>query len=119
LPGPWQAVYHATKAYVLSFTEALFQELKDTGVTITALQPGATNTDFFNKAHMGQSKILDTKLSDPVKVARDGYNALMKGKDKIVSGAKNKLLVTSDNFMPKSMVAAEMEKLQKPGRKKR
>jgi len=113
LPGPWQAVYHATKAYVLSFTEALINELKDSGVTLTALQPGATDTDFFNKAEMQNSKILDTKLSDPVKVAKDGYEALMKGDDKIVSGFKNKAMVASSNVIPDTMVAAQMNKMQK------
>ncbi len=113
LPGPWQAVYHATKAYVLSFTEALINELKETGVTLTALQPGATDTDFFNKAEIQNSKILDTKLSDPVKVAKDGYEALMKGDDKIVSGFKNKAMVASSNVMPDTMVADQMNKMQK------
>lgn len=114
LPGPWQAVYHATKAYVLSFTEALIQELKDSAVTITALQPGATDTDFFNKAEMQDSKILDTKLSEPVQVAKDGYQALMKGDDKVISGFKNKMMVGMSNVMPESAVAAQMNKMQKP-----
>jgi uncharacterized protein len=114
LPGPWQAVYHATKAYVLHLTEALIRELKDSAVTMTALQPGATDTDFFNKAEMQESKILDTKLSDPAKVARDGYEALMKGDDKVVSGFKNKAMVASSNVMPDTMVAAQMDKLQQP-----
>ena len=114
LPGPWQAVYHATKAYVLSFTEALIQELKDSAVTITALQPGATDTDFFNKAEMQDSKILDTKLSEPVQVAKDGYQALMKGDDKVISGFKNKMMVGMSNVMPESAVAAQMDKMQKP-----
>lgn len=114
LPGPWQAVYHATKAYVLSFTEALISEIKDTEVTMTALQPGATDTDFFNKADMQDSKIMDTKLSDPASVARDGYNALMKGDDKIVSGMKNKIMVGMSNVMPESMVANQMNKMQEP-----
>ena len=114
LPGPWQAVYHGTKAYVLSFTEALIRELKDSAVSMTALQPGATDTDFFNKAEMLESKIMDTKLSDPVKVARDGYEALMKGDDKIVSGFKNKVMVASSNIMPDTMVAAQMDKMQQP-----
>lgn len=114
LPGPWQAVYHATKAYVLSFTEALAQELKDTGVTMTALQPGATDTDFFNKADMQDSKILDTKLSDPAKVAKDGYEALMKGDDKVVSGLKNKAMVGMSHVVPDSTVAAQMDKMQGP-----
>lgn len=113
LPGPWQAVYHGTKAYVLSFTEALVNELKDTNITMTALQPGATDTDFFNKADMQNSKILDTKLSDPAKVAKDGYEALMKGDDKIVSGLKNKAMVAASNVMPDTMVAEQMNKMQK------
>lgn len=114
LPGPWQAVYHATKAYVLHLTEALVNELKDTNVTITALQPGATDTDFFNKADMQDSKILDTKLSDPADVAKDGYEALMQGKDKIVSGMKNKFMVGISNIMPDTTVAEQMNKLQQP-----
>lgn len=114
LPGPWQAVYHATKAYVLHFTEAIINEIKDTAVSITALQPGATDTDFFNKADMQDSKILDTKLSDPAKVAKDGYQALMKGDDKVVSGFKNKAMVAMSNVMPDTMVAEQMNKMQKP-----
>jgi short-subunit dehydrogenase len=114
LPGPWQAVYHATKAYVLSFSEALISELKDTEVTLTALQPGATDTDFFNKAEMQDSKIMDTKLSDPAAVAKDGYNALMKGDDKVISGLKNKMMVGMSNVMPESMVAEQMNKMQEP-----
>jgi Short-chain dehydrogenases of various substrate specificities len=114
LPGPWQAVYHATKAYVLHLTEALIREVKDTKVTITALQPGATNTDFFNKADMLDSKILDTQLSDPAQVARDGYEALMKGDDKVVSGFKNKAMVAGSNVMPDTMVATQMDKMQQP-----
>lgn len=114
LPGPWQAVYHATKAYVLHLNEALVQELKDTNVTMTALQPGATDTDFFNKAEMQESKILDSGLADPAKVAKDGYDALMSGDDKVVSGFKNKVMVASSNIMPDSMVAAQMDKMQEP-----
>lgn len=114
LPGPWQAVYHATKAYVLSFTEALINELKETNITMTALQPGATATDFFNKADMQESKILDTKLSDPAKVAQDGYQALMKGDDKVVSGLKNKAMVATSNILPDTVVAEQMNKLQQP-----
>ncbi len=114
LPGPWQAVYHATKAYVLSLTEALISELKDTNVTLTALQPGATDTDFFNKAEMQDSKILDSKLSDPAEVAKDGYKALMSGDDKIISGVKNKVLVGLSNVLPEKLVADQMNSMQKP-----
>lgn len=118
LPGPWQAVYHATKAYVLHLTEALISEIKDTNVTMTALQPGATATDFFNKADMQDSKILDKKLSDPVKVAKDGYEALMKGDDKVVSGLKNKAMVAASNVTPDTMLADQMNKMQEPKEKK-
>lgn len=113
-PGPWQAVYHATKAYVLSLAEGVRQELKDTKVTITALQPGATDTDFFRKADMLDSKIMDSKLSDPAQVAKDGYDALMKGDDKIVSGFKNKVLIAASNVLPDTTVAAQMDKMQQP-----
>lgn len=119
LPGPWQAVYHATKAYVLSFTEALISELKDSAVTLTALQPGATDTDFFNKAEMQESKIMDSKLSDPVKVAKDGYDALMSGDDKVISGFKNKAMVGMSNVMPEATVAERMNKMQEPKNKEK
>lgn len=115
-PGPYQAVYHATKAYVLSLTEALINEVKDTAVTLTALQPGATDTDFFNKAEMQDSKAVQdkSKLADPAKVAKDGYEALMKGDDKIVSGLKNKAQVAMSNIIPDKVVAEQVRKQQEP-----
>lgn len=114
MPGPWQSVYHATKAYVLHLTESLIPELKDSAVTITALQPGATDTDFFNKADMLESKITDSKMSDPAEVAKDGYEALMKGDDKVVSGMKNKAMVAMGNVMPDTVLAKQMDKMQEP-----
>lgn len=116
LPGPWQAVYHATKAFVLSFTTAIREEMKDSGVTFTALMPGATDTDFFNKAGMQDSKAVQDKeaLSDPADVAKDGYEALMKGEDRIISGFKNKVQVSASNLMPDSSVAHTMYEQQKP-----
>lgn len=115
-PGPYQAVYHATKAYVLSFTEALISEVKDTAVTLTALQPGATDTDFFNKADMQESKAVQdkSKLSDPAKVAKDGYEALMSGDDKVVSGTKNKMQVAMGNITPDTVLAEQVKKQQEP-----
>jgi len=115
-PGPWQAVYHATKAYVLSLTEAIREEIKDTEVTITALMPGATNTDFFNKADMQNSKAVQDKsaLSNPADVARDGYNALMAGTDKVVSGFKNKVQVAMGNVTPDTTLAHITAEQQKP-----
>ncbi|WP_121810262.1 SDR family NAD(P)-dependent oxidoreductase [Mucilaginibacter kameinonensis] len=116
LPGPWQAVYHATKAFVLSFTTAIREELKDSGITFTALMPGATATDFFNKAGMQDSQIAQNKeaLSDPEDVAKEGYEALMAGKDRVIAGWKNSLEVHAANLMPDSAVAHTMYEQQKP-----
>lgn len=116
LPSPYQAVYGGTKAYVLSLTEALISEIKDTDVTITALQPGATDTDFFNKAGAQDSKIVEdkSKLADPAKVAKDGYDALMKGDDKVVSGLKNKAQIAMANVVPDTMLANQMKKQSEP-----
>jgi short-subunit dehydrogenase len=118
-PGPFQSVYHGTKAFVQSFTEAVRNEVKDTGVTLTALLPGATDTDFFNKAEMQESKIVaEGKLDDPVKVAKDGYEALMSGDDMVVSGFKNKMNVAMSNIMPDEKAADNMHKKQEPVNKK-
>jgi uncharacterized protein len=116
LPSPYQAVYGGTKAYVLSFTEALISELKDTAVHITTLQPGATDTDFFNKAGAQESKIVEdkSKLSDPADVAKDGYKALMSRDDKVVSGFKNKAQIAMSNVVPDTMLAEQMKKQSEP-----
>lgn len=116
LPGPWQAVYHATKAFVLSFTSAVREEMSDTGVTFTALMPGVTDTDFFNKAGMMNSKVVQDKdaMADPADVARDGYDALMNGDDRVISGFKNKLEVNAANMMPDSTIAHQIYEQQKP-----
>jgi short-subunit dehydrogenase len=115
LPGPLQSVYHATKAFVQSFTTALREEVKEKGITITSLLPGATDTDFFKKADMLNSKIVkEGDLADPADVAKDGYDALMKGEDKIISGFMNKVEVGMSNLMPESAVAAKVHKQQAP-----
>ncbi len=115
IPGPYQAVYHGTKAFVNSFTEAVRSEVKDSGVTLTVLLPGATDTDFFNKADMlGAKNVQDSKLDDPAKVAKDGYEALMKGDDKVTSGFKNKMQVAMGDVMPDDMVADNIRKQQAP-----
>lgn len=121
VPAPYQAVYGGTKAYVLGFTEALISELKDTNITVTALQPGATDTDFFNKAGAQKSKIVEdkSKLADPAKVAKDGFDALMSGDDKVVSGMKNKLQSAMSNVMPDTMLADNMKKQSAPVNKER
>lgn len=113
MPHPLLAVYAATKSYVLSFTEALINELADTNVTLTALQPGATGTDFFHKAGAENTKVVqEGKLADPARVARDGFDALMKGDHKVVSGLKNKVMSAMSNLTPDSVLAEQVRKQQ-------
>jgi short-subunit dehydrogenase len=115
MPGPLQAVYHATKAFVTSFSEAVRQEVKETAVTITLLEPGVTDTDFFRKASQEDAKMVkEGSLADPAKVAKDGYEALMAGKDKIISGFMNKAMVATSNILPDTAVAANMHKMMEP-----
>ena len=115
LPGPLQSVYHGTKAFVQSFTTALRNELKESGISVTALLPGATDTDFFNKADMLNAKnVVEGELADPAKVAKDGYEALMNNDDKVISGFKNKVEVGMMNMMPESAVAEIVHKQQAP-----
>ena len=115
-PGPWQAVYHATKAFVQSFTEAVRSEVKETGITVTALLPGVTDTDFFNKADMNESKAVQDKdkMADPAEVAKDGYDALMRGDDMVVSGIANKLQVAIGAVTPDESLADTTKEKQKP-----
>lgn len=118
-PGPLQAVYHGTKAFVNTWTAGIQYELKDKGITVTALLPGATDTDFFNKADMNESRMVqEMPLSDPAAVAKDGYEALMSGDNKIISGFRNKVQVGMANMQPDGMAAASMYKQQKPVEKK-
>lgn len=115
MPGPYQAVYHGTKAFVHSFNESIRAELADTPVTITSLLPGPTATDFFRNADMLDSKIVqDGDMADPADVARDGYEALLAGKDMVVSGFKNKLQVAAGNLTPDSLQAKQLGKMQEP-----
>lgn len=115
-PGPWQSVYHGTKAFMLSFSEALRSELENTNITVTALMPGPTDTDFFNKAGMNESRAVQDKdsLADPAEVARDGYDALMNNKDKVVSGFTNKIKVGMSNMLSDSLNAEMIKEQQKP-----
>ncbi|MGI4803484.1 MAG: SDR family NAD(P)-dependent oxidoreductase [Janthinobacterium lividum] len=114
-PGPYQSVYHGTKAFIQSFTEAIRSENKDNGVTITALLPGATETDFFNKADMNDSKIVQNGgMATAADVAKDGYEALMAGDDMVISGLKNKAMIGMTNITPDHLVADMMKSQQEP-----
>ena len=103
-PGPLMAVYFATKAYVLSFSEALMEELSGTSVTVTALCPGATKTNFGAVANVENSKMFSQAMSAEV-VAKQGYAALMKGKRVFVPGGVNKAGVLGTKLMPRSLAA--------------
>lgn len=116
MPGPYEATYAASKAFVLSFAEALRYELRDTGITITALMPGPTDTNFFDRAGLQGTKLYETDKDDPAEVARDGYEALMAGKDHVVAGsAKNKLQSTSSRLMSEPAKAKMHGSLAEPG----
>lgn len=103
-PGPLMAVYCASKAYVLSFSEAIANELKGTGVTVTALCPGATRTGFIARAEMEKSNLFRKGVMDVETVARAGYDALMKGRSFTIPGLANRFLAWSVRFMPRSVV---------------
>lgn len=118
-PTPMMAVYAGTKAFVSSFTEALINELKDTNVTMTALLPGAADTDFFHKAGAENTVVYrETSLSDPEDVAQDGYDALMKGESRVISGVKNKVQAAMSNVLPDNALASTMDKQMKPSESK-
>jgi short-subunit dehydrogenase len=116
MPGPFEAVYAASKAFVLSFAEALRNELKDTNLTITALQPGATETNFFHRAGMDDTKVGTDRKSDPADVARQGFEALMKGKDHVVAAmTKEKVQVALGQVIPETIKAEQHRKISEPG----
>lgn len=116
IPGAFNAVYNATKAFIDNFTEALRNELKDEkGITLTTLMPGATDTEFFNRAGMDDTSVGQAKKDDPAKVARDGWDALMAGKGHIVSGWYNKLQVAAAGVVPQSVLADQHRKMAEPG----
>lgn len=114
-PTPYMSVYAATKAFVIYFTEGLINELKDTKITLTALLPGPSDTDFFHKAGAEETVTYkEDSLSSPAQVAKDGYDALMNGESRIISGAKNKMFAAMSNIMSDNMLATTMEKKMKP-----
>lgn len=112
-PGPLMAVYYATKAYVLSFSEALADELRNSGVTVTTLCPGPTRTGFAEIAKMTESRLFTMmRPMSSEDVARAGYRGMMSGKRLVIPGAKNKLLVQSLRVSPRRTVTALVRKFQ-------
>ena len=116
MPGTFEAVYAASKAFIQSFSEALRNELKDTGVTVTALMPGPTDTNFFHRAGMDDTKAGADPKDDPAEVAKQGFEALMAGKDQIVAGSiKTKIMGAASKILPDTLNAEVHRQLTEPG----
>lgn len=117
IPGSFNAVYNATKAFVDNFTDALRNELKDhKNITLTTLMPGATDTEFFARADMLDTKVgADDNKDDPAKVARDGWDAMIAGDDRIISGFKNKMQVAASGIVPPKILAEQHRNMAEPG----
>lgn len=115
MPGTYQAVYNASKAFIDSFAWALRAELKDTGVTVTCLMPGATETEFFARADMLDTKVGQQAKDDPAEVAQVGFDAMMRGDGDVVSGWKNKLQAAVANVTPAGILAEQHRKMAEPG----
>ncbi len=104
-PGPMMSVYYATKAYVLSFTEALENELNGTGVTVTALCPGLTSTGFVDRSGMGASKLFQNgAIMEAGQVVEEGYRGFLRGKTFIMPGARNRLMKFIPRLLPRKLV---------------
>jgi short-subunit dehydrogenase len=115
IPGSFQAVYNGTKAFLNSFSFALRNELKETGVTVTCLMPGPTETEFFERAEMMDTKVGRDEKDDPADVARTGFAAMMRGDGDVVSGWKNKLQTSMASVTPSSLLAEQHRKIAEPG----
>ena len=115
IPGTYNAVYNGTKALVDSFAFALRAELKDSRVTVTCLMPGATETGFFERAGMTDTRVGQGKKDDPAVVARAGFDAMMKGEADVVTGWKNKVQTTLANVTPNTVLAEQHRRSAEPG----
>jgi short-subunit dehydrogenase len=115
MPGSFNAAYNGTKAFVDSFSFALRNELKESGVTVTCLMPGATETEFFERADMLDTKVGQSKKDDPVDVAKVGFKAMMNGEGDVVAGWKNKLQSAAALVTPSDVLAEQHRKMAEPG----
>ncbi len=115
VPGTFHAVYNGTKAFIDSFSFALRAELKGSGVTVTCLMPGPTETEFFKRADMMDTKVGQMSKDDPADVARVGFEAMMRGDGDVVAGWKNKLKTSIATVTPAGLLAEQHRKLAEPG----
>jgi uncharacterized protein len=119
IPGSFHAVYNGTKAFIDSFSWALRNELKDTGVTVACLMPGVTDTEFFERADMLDTAVGQGSKADPADVAKTGFEAMMKGDGDVVAGWKNKLQTAAASVTPAAILAEQHRKEAEPGSAKR
>lgn len=115
MPGTYNAVYNGTKAFIDTFFYAIREELKDSGVSFTCLMPGATETEFFERADMEDTKVGTEEKMEASEVARQGYDAMMRGEAEVVTGWSNKMQVAMARVLPKEQVAKKHAKDAKPG----
>lgn len=115
MPGAFQAVYNGTKALLDSFAVALREELKDSGVTVTCLMPGPTETEFFERADLMDTKVGTEEKQPAEQVARIGFEAMMRGEGDVVAGWKNKLQAAISHFVPDEKLAEQHRKMAAPG----
>lgn len=116
MPAPYEAVYGATKAFERSLAQGIREELKDTGVTVTVLMPGATETNFFHRAGADDTKLGASEKDDPAEVAKEGFEALMAGKDHVIAGSlKNKFQAAAGYALPDPLVAKAHAGMSAPG----
>jgi short-subunit dehydrogenase len=115
MPGTFQAVYNGTKAFLDSFAAAFREELTDSGVTVTCLMPGVTDTEFFARAGLEDTKLGAGKKANPARVARIGFAAMLEGEADVVAGWKNKLQVAASGVIPAAVLAKRQRKQAEPG----
>jgi short-subunit dehydrogenase len=115
MPGTYQAVYNGTKAFLNSFSFALRAELKGSGVSVTCLMPGGTETEFFKRADMLDTKLGTGEKDDPADVAKTGFDAMLRGDGDVVSGLKNKFQSAIANVTPAAVLAEQHRKMAEPG----
>ena len=115
IPGSYQAVYNGSKAFIDSFSYALREELRNTRITVTVLMPGPTDTGFFTRAGMDDTRVGEGRKDDPADVARTGFEAMQKGEADVVAGLKNKLQAAAADVTPPTALAEMHRKLSEPG----
>jgi short-subunit dehydrogenase len=116
MPGTYQATYNASKSFLQAFAEAIAEEVEDTGVVVTSLMPGPTETDFFRRADMLDTRVGTAKKDDPAQVAQQGFEAVMAGQRRVVGGSlKTKVAEAANKVLPDQVKAAVHKKMAEPG----